>query len=65
MGVTTRADENLEQIKSLVEQASDLLYETTQKECWGFEELYPDYQKQLKAAFLSLVQVRNNLDYTP
>ena len=61
MGVTTRADEQIDEVRGLVRQAISLLGDVVIDECWGWENFSKEFQSGLSDALSDLMSARSKL----
>ena len=61
MSVTTRADEELVEIRAGVESIIKRLSEIVIDRCWGWDDFSPSYQRQLRENLNTFLDLRDEL----
>ncbi len=62
MSVRTTADEQLDSVKGHVKSAIDALNEIVVGECWGHDDLTPEYRLTLRQTMFDLMGTRDKLE---
>jgi hypothetical protein len=62
MGVRTTADEALDRADDLIGDAVKELTKIVVDRCWGHDEFGDSYRREIREAFLALIEVRTKLD---
>lgn len=57
MSVTTAADGNIDKVRDLMQDALDLLHETTRTDCWGWDEYSSEHQASIRSAYSKIASV--------
>lgn len=57
MSVTTAADENIDKVRDLMQDASDLLHETARTDCWGWDDYNSEHQARVRSAYSKILSV--------
>lgn len=63
MSITTTADLKLDSAREHLKFATMDLQEIVINECWGHDEFYKEFQKQLFETYIDLVRISKKLYY--